>query len=161
MENFSTGRPENISHVIHKIRVIKCDLAKEGIWMEEFQGVDWVFHLAALADIVPSIQQPKDYFQTNVDGTFHTLEAAKSAAVKRFVYAASSSCYGIPDQYPTPETSEVRPQYPYALTKLLGEELVMHWSQVYGLPALSLRFLMSMVLVLELQEPMEQFLECF
>lgn len=104
-----------------------------------FEGIDWVFHLAALADIVPSIEKPRDYFETNVDGTFHVLEQAKQAQVKRFLYAASSSCYGIPTQYPTPETAEVRPQYPYALTKYLGEQLVLHWAQVYKLPALSLR----------------------
>lgn len=68
------------------------------------------------------------------------LEAARQAGVKRFVYAASSSCYGIPDLYPTPETAPVRPQYPYALSKYLGEEMVRHWAQVYHLPAVSLRF---------------------
>lgn len=104
-----------------------------------FDGIDWVFHLAALADIVPSIEKPRDYFETNVDGTFNVLEAAKLANVKRFLYAASSSCYGIAKQYPTPEDAPAAPQYPYALTKYLGEQLVMHWAQVYGLPALSLR----------------------
>ncbi len=103
------------------------------------QGFDWVFHLAAMADIVPSIEQPKEYFEVNVDGTFNVLEAAKSIGVKRFLYAASSSCYGIPDTYPTAENASIRPQYPYALTKYLGEELVMHWAQVYKLPAVSLR----------------------
>ena len=104
-----------------------------------FEGVDWVFHLAALADIVPSIEKPREYFETNVDGTFNVLEAAKKAQVKRFLYAASSSCYGIPSEYPTPETAPTSPQYPYALTKFLGEQLVLHWAQVYKLPALSLR----------------------
>ncbi|MEK7867257.1 MAG: SDR family oxidoreductase [Planctomycetota bacterium] len=103
------------------------------------QGIDWVFHLAALADIVPSIQQPEEYFTTNVDGTFRVLEAARAAGVKRFLYAASSSCYGIPDVYPTPEEAPIRPQYPYALTKYLGECAVLHWGQVYGLPANALR----------------------
>ena len=70
----------------------------------------------------------------------NVLEASVEFGVKGFVYAASSSCYGIPDQYPTPETAEIRPQYPYALTKHIGEELVMHWAKVYELPALSLRF---------------------
>ena len=99
-----------------------------------------MFHLAALADIVPSIQNPEGYFRSNVVGTFVTLQAARAAAVRRFVYVASSSCYGIPDSYPTPESAEIRPQYPYALTKWLGECEVMHWAQVYGLPAISLRF---------------------
>jgi len=93
-----------------------------------------------LADIVPSIQQPEAYFRANVDGTFNVLQAAKAAEVTRFIYIASSSCYGIPDKYPTPENAEIRPQYPYALAKRMGEELVMHWAQVYNFPALSLRF---------------------
>jgi UDP-glucose 4-epimerase len=111
-----------------------------GAWAAEFEGVDWLFHLAALADIVPSIQQPDAYFRANVDGTFNILRASQAAEIDRFVYVASSSSYGIPDVYPTPESSEIRPQYPYALTKHLGEELVLHWAKVYRLPALVLRF---------------------
>ena len=80
------------------------------------------------------------YFRSNVDGTFAVLEAARAHGVQRFVYVASSSCYGIPDVYPTPETAPARPQYPYALTKYLGEQYVLHWAQVYKLPAVSLRF---------------------
>jgi UDP-glucose 4-epimerase len=67
------------------------------------------------------------------------LEAARAASVKKLVYAASSSCYGIPDDFPTPETAEIRPMYPYALTKNLGEQCVTHWNQVYGLPTVALR----------------------
>jgi UDP-glucose 4-epimerase len=89
---------------------------------------------------VPSIERPTDYFRANVIGTESVLEAARKAKVSRFVYAASSSCYGIPDDFPTPETAAIRPQYPYALTKRLGEELVLHWGQVYKLPVVSLRF---------------------
>jgi UDP-glucose 4-epimerase len=139
VDNYSTGRPENLAHVSGIVEVIEADIAKSGSWQKSFQGADWVFHLGALADIVPSIQRPEDYFLANVNGTFNVLEAAKHAGVKRFVYAASSSCYGIPDSYPTAETAEIRPQYPYALTKRLGEELVMHWAQVYQLPAVALR----------------------
>jgi UDP-glucose 4-epimerase len=105
-----------------------------------FRDIDWVFHLAALADIVPSIQHPLPYHRANVDGTATVLEASRAAGVKRFVYAASSSCYGIPDVYPTPESADKRPMYPYALTKYIGEQYVMHWAQTYGLPAVSLRF---------------------
>ena len=93
-----------------------------------------------MADIVPSIEQPDTYVDVNVGGTFNILEAAREASVRRLVYAASSSCYGIPDSYPTPETAPMRPQYPYALSKRLGEELALHWAQVYGLPVISLRF---------------------
>jgi len=140
LDNFSTGRKENLCHVENKIRLVECDLSIKGEWINEFSGVDWVFHLASLADIVPSIQNPEGYFRSNVDATFYVLEAARHANVKRFVYSASSSCYGIPDEYPTPEESAIRPQYPYALAKRMGEELVEHWAQLYNLPAISLRF---------------------
>lgn len=139
IDNYSTGRPENLAHVAGQVDLVEADFAKSGSWQKLFQDVDWVFHLGALADIVPSIQRPTDYFQANVDGTFNVLEAAKNAGVKRFVYAASSSCYGIPEKYPTSEGAEISPQYPYALTKRLGEELVMHWAQLYNLPAIALR----------------------
>ena len=139
IDNYSTGRPENLAHVAGQVELVEADFAKPGSWQNLFQDTDWVFHLGALADIVPSIQRPKDYFQANVDGTFNVLEAAKNAGVKRFVYAASSSCYGIPEKYPTSEAAEISPQYPYALTKRLGEELVMHWAQLYNLPAIALR----------------------
>ena len=140
LDNFSTGRPENLDHVREQIKLVECDLSVKGDWIQHFDKADWVFHLAALADIVPSIQQPEAYFRANVDGTFNVLQAAKAAEVTRFIYIASSSCYGIPDKYPTPEDAEIRPQYPYALAKRMGEELVMHWAQVYNFPALSLRF---------------------
>jgi UDP-glucose 4-epimerase len=140
LDNFSTGRPENLDHVREQIKLVECDLSVKGDWIQHFDNADWVFHLAALADIVPSIQKPEAYFRANVDGTFNVLQAAKATEVKRFIYIASSSCYGIPDKYPTPENAEIRPQYPYALAKRMGEELVMHWAQVYNFQALSLRF---------------------
>ena len=140
LDNFSTGRPENLDHVREQIKLVECDLSAKGDWSQYFDNADWVIHLAALADIIPSIQQPEAYFRANVDGTFNVLQAAKDSEVKRFVYIASSSCYGIPDKYPTPENAEINPQYPYALAKRMGEELVMHWAQVYNFPALSLRF---------------------
>ena len=140
LDNFSTGREQNLEHVKRQIELIECDLGIEGKWGEHFKNTDWVIHLAALADIVPSIQQPQAYFRSNVYGTFNTLQAAQASGVKRFIYIASSSCYGIPDRYPTSETAEIRPQYPYALTKRFGEELVMHWAKIYKFPALSLRF---------------------
>ena len=140
LDNFSTGRKENLDHVKDKIKLVKCDLSNKGDWIKEFKDVDWVFHLASLADIVPSIQNPEGYFRSNVDATFYVLEAARHNNIKRFVYSASSSCYGIPEKYPTPEESNIQPQYPYALAKRMGEELVEHWAQLYNLPAISLRF---------------------
>ena len=140
LDNFSTGRQQNLDHVADKIQLIECDISQKGNWQDYFKNVKWVFHLAALADIVPSIERPNDYYQSNVNGTFNVLEACRKHHVKKIVYSASSSCYGIPDEYPTKETAEIRPQYPYALTKYFGEQLVMHWCQVYDLPAVSLRF---------------------
>lgn len=141
IDNLCGGWMKNLSEAEKKPRFqfIQADIRDRTALDGLFDGIDWVFHLAALADIVPSIEKPRDYFETNVDGTFNVLEASKKADVKRFLYAASSSCYGIPAQYPTPETSPIAPQYPYALTKYLGEQLVLHWAQVYKLPALSLR----------------------
>ncbi len=141
IDNYSTGRQANLDHVRGHpgLRIEEADIIMLRPDSPLFAGVDWVFHLAALADIVPSIQMPEQYHRANVDGTLAVLEAAKTAQVKRFIYSASSSCYGIPDEYPTPETSEARPQYPYAFTKYVGEQYVGHWNQVYGLPTVSLR----------------------
>jgi len=140
LDNFSTGRPQNLDHIKDKIQLIQCDISQAGQWQNKFENVDNVFHLAALADIVPSIENPDTYYKSNVNGTFNVLEACRKHNVKKIVYSASSSCYGIPDNYPTKENAEIRPQYPYALTKYLGEQLVMHWCQLYDLSAVSLRF---------------------
>ena len=140
IDNFSTGRLQNLKNVKDEIKLIECDISISGQWQELFEDVNCVFHLAALADIVPSIENPDHYYQSNVNGTFNVLEACRKHKVKKVVYSASSSCYGIPDNYPTIETAEIRPQYPYALTKYLGEQLVMHWCHIYDLPAVSLRF---------------------
>ena len=140
IDNCSTGRLENLTH--HKdekrLTIVQEDIYNHASIAPLFSGVDWVFHMAALADIVPSIQRPEDYFHSNVDGTFSVLQAAKAAGVKRFLYTASSSCYGIPDHFPTNEEADIRPEYPYALTKRLGEELALHWAKVYKLPVVSL-----------------------
>lgn len=142
IDNLSIGHPRNLEqHQGNKsFEFIEGDVCDEELLERVFSGAEHVYHLAARADIVPSIQEPKEYFRSNVDGTFAVLSAAHKHHVKRFVYVASSSCYGIPDKYPTPESAAIRPQYPYALTKRLGEELMMHWAQVYKLPAVALRF---------------------
>lgn len=141
VDNLRSGRLDNLASLrgSQKFRFVDADVRDATAMLSCASNADWVFHLAGLADIVPSIDAPREYFDTNVGGTFNVLEAARAAGAKRFVYAASSSCYGIPDQYPTPETAPPRPQYPYALTKWQGEELVLHWSRVYRLPAISLR----------------------
>ena len=138
VDNLACGRRENLPS--HENLVFKnVDICDCSALQSCFDGIDWVFHLAGLADIVPSIENPSAYFKANVEGTLNVLEFAHKAGVKRFVYAASSSSYGVPDRYPTPETTPIRPQYPYALTKHMGEELVLHWEQIYKLPAVTLR----------------------
>lgn len=139
IDNLKTGRLKNIQPWLSQINFIEADISKPDAWCDAFTGIDHVYHLAAMADIVPSVQDPTVYFHSNVDGTFNVVQAAKQANCKRFVYSASSSCYGIPDVYPTSETAVAQPQYPYALTKYLGEQIVMHWAKVYKLPAVSLR----------------------
>jgi UDP-glucose 4-epimerase len=141
LDNLSTGRLKNLAHVASdpRLSVEEADVSDARRIAPHFVGADWVFHIAALADIVPSIQQPLVYHRSNVDGTVAVLEAARHAGVKRFLYAASGSCYGIPDVLPTPETAPIRPQYPYALTKYVGEQYVLHWANVYKLPVVSLR----------------------
>ncbi len=139
LDNLSTGRLENIKRFRKNIKFIKCDLSKRGKWEKEFKGKVFVFHLAALADIVPSIQNPKKYYNANVTATLNVLNACKNSKVLKFIYSASSSCYGIPKTYPTKENEKLNPIYPYALTKKMGEDLVLHWSQVYKIPSISLR----------------------
>lgn len=142
IDNFTIGSRRNLAH--HEgntnLEVIEADIRDADTLDPVFQDVERVFHLAARADIVPSIVEPKEYFTTNVDGTFHVLEAARHSGVSRVIYVASSTCYGIPDSYPTPEDALIRPQFPYALTKHMGEELVLHWGRTYDLPVAVLRF---------------------
>lgn len=142
IDNLANGRLDNIAHHKGQITFVNADIGDYSPDLSEhFCDVDYVFHYAALADIVPSINEPLKYHKANVDGTINILEFAKqSKNLKKFVYAASSSCYGIPEIYPTPETSPIAPEYPYAHTKRIGEEYVLHWGQVYNLPVLSMRF---------------------
>ena len=141
IDNLSNGRLNNIERLLdnknfkfHELDIINLEDIRP-----IFKDVDWVFHLAGIGDIVPSIENPKHYYDCNVTGTFNVLESSRAAGVKKIIYAASSTCYGIPDNYPTEETADIRPQFPYALTKYMGEELIMHWSQTYNIPAISLR----------------------
>jgi len=142
IDNLSVGRQENIGHLVEstKFTFFEADITNFDEIESIFKDAEWVFHLAALADIVPSIENPTEYYRSNVDGTFNVLQACRKYKIKKIIYAGSSSCYGIPDAYPTKEIAAIRPQYPYALTKNIGEQLVMHWCQLYKLPAISLRF---------------------
>lgn len=142
IDNLAVGRRENLKSVrSSNFMLLEKDIStiKPCDFPINLKEITHIFHLGALADIVPSIKYPKEYFNANVAGTINILEIARDTEIKKFVYAASSSCYGIPSEYPTPESTSISPEYPYALTKYLGEELVLHWGQVYKLPVISLR----------------------
>jgi len=135
VDNLSTGRESNLQQHSNNPSLV-CD------WQDVrnvepsssiFSGADFCFHLAGLGEIVPSIDTPTRYMDINVQGTIRILEAARYAQTKKFVYAASSSCYGLAAT-PTAEDHPISPQYPYALSKYMGELAVFHWQQVYGLP---------------------------
>ena len=139
IDNLSTGRLSNIKTFKKKVKFVKADISKFGKWTKNFKNTQVVFHLAALADIVPSIQNPKKYFDSNVVGTENISSASIKFKVKKIIYSASSSCYGIPLNYPTLETESIKPQYPYALTKNLGEQILMHYAKIYKIQVTSLR----------------------
>lgn len=141
IDNLRGGRLENLKHhegraqwSFHELDV--CHLESDTSVM---RGADYVFHFAGIGDIVPSIERPLEYMRVNVNGTLAVLEAARRAQVRKVVYAASSSCYGIASEVPTPETAPIQPEYPYALSKYLGECAVLHWGKVYRLPVASMR----------------------
>ena len=128
IDNLSTGNLDNIRNFKKKIKFIKADISNSLKIKKYFKNVDWVFHLAARADIVPSIEKPKKYFEANVIGTFNILQECRNKNIKKFIYIASSSSYGIPKKYPTSEIAEINPRYPYALTKYFGEKLPLLWN---------------------------------
>lgn len=141
IDNFLDGSKKNIkkfqSH--YKLKVIRADITKINSIKKYFKGVNAVIHLAALADIVPSIENPLSYIDTNLNGTINILESMRAFGVKKIIYAASSSCYGIPKNYPTNEKEKINPEYPYAFSKYLGELSIQHWSKVYNINYISLR----------------------
>jgi UDP-glucose 4-epimerase len=141
VDNLTGGRLDNLAHHKGNARLVFAEKDVRQLTSDEplFRGVDYIFHFAGIGDIVPSIERPVDYLSANVMGTIQTLEAARSAGAKKFVYAASSSCYGIATELPTTEHAPIAPQYPYALSKYLGEEAVLHWGLVYRLPVVSIR----------------------
>jgi len=140
LDNFSGGHERNLEQHLNNsaLHIEKADICKLDPRNKLFDNAKYVFHFAGIGDIVPSIEKPIDYMNTNVQGTVRVLEAARSAGVEKFVYAASSSCYGLAET-PTNEDHPISPQYPYALSKYQGEQAAFHWHQVYGLPVNSLR----------------------
>ena len=140
IDNLAGGREANLAQHIREPRLSldRRDIRTLRSDDPLFDGVEYVFHFAGIGDIVPSIERPIDYMDVNVQGTVCVLECARSAKVKRLVYAASSSCYGLAD-VPTREDHTIAPEHPYALSKYQGEMAALHWRQIYGLPVNSIR----------------------
>lgn len=140
VDNFVGGHRSNLKHHADNpdLRIFEADIRDIESMRRAFEGARFVYHFAGIGDIVPSIERPIDYMATNAQGTVHVLECAREANVEKLVYAASSSCYGLADT-PTTELHPAQPQYPYALSKYQGEQAALHWHQVYGLPANSVR----------------------
>lgn len=134
------GREENLAHLAGNPDVVleKRDIRSYAPDDALFRGAKYVIHFAGIGDIVPSIERPMEYMSANVQGTVHMLECARQAGVQKFVYAASSSCYGLA-KTPTREDHPVEPLYPYALSKYQGEQAAFHWNLVYKLPVNSIR----------------------
>ena len=141
IDNFISGKKSNLSHHSKKnVKIIKLDISKDKNLSEHFKGANYVFHLAGLAEIIPSIKDPARYFINNTLGTLNILEATKKVKINKFIYAASSSCYGKTKKIPTKETDIIDATNPYSLTKFLGEELVIKYAKLYDMPNISLRF---------------------
>lgn len=141
IDDLSTGREQNLAHqrsnsdLFLDTRDIRQILPGDPI----YKGAEFFFHFAGRGDIIPSVEDPAGYLSVNVMGTVHALEAVRYNGTRKFLYAASSSCYGLATELPTTEEAQISPQYPYALSKYLGEQAVMHWERVYHLPVVSLR----------------------
>ena len=140
IDNLSGGHKKNLSH--HKnnssLKFLNIDICNIKPNNKIFKNVHFIFHFVGIGDIVPSIENPEKYMTTNVQGTIKVLEAARHCGVKKFVYAASASCYGITEKKVN-ENFRISLEHPYALSKYLGEKSVFHWNKVYGLPSNSIR----------------------
>ena len=138
VDNLSTGN--NINPKAELVNVDISDRANRLKLCESMEGVDTVFHCAALARVQPSIQNPQKYHKANVDGTLNVLLSARDSAVRRVVYSASSSAYGDQKQMPLNETMPTAPISPYGLQKLIGEQYCFVFSKCYNLETVSLRY---------------------
>ena len=140
LDDFSTGRRQNLADVEDRIELTFGDICDEATVERSMAGVEVVFHLAARASVPRSVAQPAPCNEVNVTGTLRLLIAAKAAGVRRFVYSSSSSAYG--DTPTLPKTVDMRPEplSPYAVAKLAAEHYCTVWARVYGLSTVSLRY---------------------
>jgi len=140
IDNFSTGKAENVASIGSRIDLIRADLNDAGEVAKACRGVDYVLHQAAIPSVPRSIADPVESNRANVDGTLNLLVAARDAKVKRVVYASSSSLYGDNPALPKREDMLPNPISPYAVSKLTGEYYMSAFYRVYGLETVSLRY---------------------
>lgn len=140
LDNFSTGKRENIAPWTSAIEVVEGSLTNLDDCRRAVDGVDYVLHQGALPSVPKSVERPVDSNEANVTGTLHMLVAARDAGVKRFVYAASSSAYGDTPTLPKVETMPGSPKSPYAIQKYTGEMYCRVFYETYGLPTVALRY---------------------
>jgi len=140
LDNFETGKHENLSTFRDHIEFIECDLRDAEATARACEGVDYIFHAAARPSVPRSVKDPRTSHTANVDGTFNLLEGARAAGVRRVVYSASSSAYGNQPGFPRRETMVPMPIAPYPVQKLAGEYYMKSYWQVYGLETVCLRY---------------------
>jgi len=140
LDNFATGRRENLATILPQIDMHESDLRNFTAVCRACNGVDFILHQAALPSVPRSVKDPRPSHESNLDGTFNLLEAARAAGVKRVLYAASSSAYGNQLGFPRVETMQPQPIAPYPVQKLAGELYMQSYWRVYGLETVCLRY---------------------
>jgi len=142
LDNFSTGKKENLSHLPgqERLEVIEGDISNFSTVLTAMENVQYVFHEAALVSVPLSIQQPQTSFNCNTVGTFNVFEAARCKNIRRLVFASSASIYGINNVLPLKESEPYVPMSPYALDKVYAEQLAKLYYQLYGLSSVALRY---------------------
>jgi nucleoside-diphosphate-sugar epimerase len=140
VDNFATGKRENLAHVLPQIDLHEISITDPEPLAAAMQGVDYVFHLAALGSVPRSVENPLETHETNITGTLNVLLAAHDAGIKRVVFAGSSSAYGDIDSEYKSEDMVPRPLSPYAVTKLSGEQYCQVFTHVYGLETVVVRY---------------------
>ncbi|MBU4372899.1 MAG: SDR family oxidoreductase [Euryarchaeota archaeon] len=142
LDDLSTGRMENIKELLKmdNVRFIRGSITDMGLLQRSFNGIDYVFHQAALASVPRSIQNPIGSNEANITGTLNVLTAARDRGIKKVIYASSSSVYGDTPTLPKMEDMPVNPLSPYAVTKATGEFYCKVFQDIYGLQTVSLRY---------------------
>lgn len=141
LDNLEDGNLNNLRNALSykKFKFFKVNLCNYNNVQKHFKNIDYVFHLAAYSDIVPSINYPREYMYNNITSTLNVLDCIKKYKIKKIIYAASSSCYGIPKKYPTKENEKIDCKYPYSHSKNICEQLIVHWAKIYKFSYVSLR----------------------